>query len=212
MSRPGDVLTQGLVELRLDLPADARERLMRYVALLEKWNKVYNLTAVQGAQRIVTHHLLDSLAVLPHVNANSALDLGSGAGLPGIPVAIARPQMMVTLLDANQKKAAFLRQAVIELALPNVQVVCERVESWTPPTRFDLVISRAFSDLRKFLAVAGRLCAPHGVVAAMRGACSEEELGALPAGFKLKRVIPLNVPGLKALRHLVLLEPAAVAT
>jgi 16S rRNA (guanine527-N7)-methyltransferase len=204
----GDALAQGVAELRLELTADSHERLMKYVALLEKWNSVYNLTAVRGAQQIVSHHLLDSLAVAPHVGAQTLLDVGSGAGLPGIPLALALPRMRVTLLDANQKKAAFLRQAVIELALENVNVVCGRAETWQPAERFELVISRAFSDLRKFLALAGRLGAKDGIMAAMKGSWREDDLEQLPPGFRLKGVVPLKVPGLAASRHLVLMQRA----
>jgi 16S rRNA (guanine527-N7)-methyltransferase len=204
----GNALAQGVAELHLELSADVQERLMNYVALLEKWNRVYNLTAVRGTQQIVSHHLLDSLAVVPHVDARTIVDVGSGAGLPGIPLALALPRTQVTLLDASQKKAAFLRQAGIELALENVNVVCGRVEAWRPPERFELVISRAFSDLRKFLALAGRLCTKEGIVAAMKGNCAKDEFERLPREFKLKSVVPLKVPGLNAPRHLVLMQPA----
>ena len=207
-----DMLAQGLVELRVELTGESRERLMKYAALLEKWNKVYNLTAVTGTQRIVTHHLLDSLAVSPHLEPGALVDVGSGAGLPGIPLAIARPHDEITLLDVNQKKTAFLRQAVIELALVNTNVVCGRVETWRAASRFQVVISRAFSDLGNFLEVAGPLCAENGTVAAMRGAYSASELHTPHPGFNLKRVIPLTVPGLDAARHLILLQPARAAT
>lgn len=203
-----DALAQGVSDLGLDLSADIRQRLIEYVALLQKWNRVYNLTAVREAQEMVSHHLLDSLAVLPHVRARSILDVGSGAGLPGIPLALALPQTRVTLLDANQKKAAFLQQAVIELVIENAAVVCERVEIWQPPERFEVVISRAFSDLGEFLALAGRLCAKEGVLAAMKGSYPKDELARLPRAFKLKSVVALKVPGLVASRHLVLVEPA----
>lgn len=204
----GEALAHGAAELHLELSADIRERLMRYVALLKKWNKVYNLTAVQGEQEMVSRHLLDSLAVVPYVDARSILDVGSGAGLPGIPLALALPQSRVSLLDANQKKAAFLRQAAIELALENVKVVCERVETWQTHERFEVVISRAFSDLRKFLALAGRLCAKGGVMATMQGTFAQDQLAQLPDEFELDRVVPLKVPGVSAQRHLVLMRPA----
>jgi 16S rRNA (guanine527-N7)-methyltransferase len=207
----GEVLAHGLDELRLELPDEALAHLMHYVALLEKWNKVHNLTAVRGAAEIVTHHLLDSLAVLPHIAAGTIVDVGSGAGLPGIPFALAQPRAKVTLLDASQKKAAFLRQAVIELGIENAEVVCARVEEWRAPALFDTVVSRAFANLGKFVARAGRLCAPHGVMAAMRGAYAESELQELPAGFTLKRAVPIKVPGLDAVRNLVLLQPEAGA-
>lgn len=202
----GDTLARGLAMLGVPLAASERERLMQYVALIEKWNKVYNLTAVRGTNDIVIHHLLDSLAVLPHIAGRTVLDVGSGAGLPGIPLAVARPESRITLLDASQKKAAFLRQAVIELALANAEVVCERIEAWEPAGLFDIVISRAFSDLRRFVELASRFCGERGVVAAMKGLCSPEELDALPAQFGRKQVVPLEVPGLNASRHLVLLE------
>lgn len=205
----GDVLARGLVELRLELSDEVLAHLMHYVALLEKWNKVYNLTAVRGAAEIVTHHLLDSLAVLPHIDAGTIVDVGSGAGLPGIPFALAQPRAKMTLLDANQKKAAFLRQAVIELGIENAEVVCARVEEWRAPALFDAVVSRAFAHLGKFVALAGKLCAPHGVVAAMRGTYAESELSGLPAGFTLKRAVPIKVPGLDAVRNLILLQPEA---
>lgn len=208
----GDTLAQGLAALRLEIAPGDRDRLMRYVALLEKWNRTYNLTAVRGAREIVTHHLLDSLAVLPHIEGRTMVDVGSGAGLPGIPLAVARPQSEVTLLDANQKKAAFLRQAVIDLRLANANVVCERVEKWQPPARFDVVISRAFADLRQFVQIAGRLCAERGIMAAMKGTCSKAELDALPAEFTVKDVVPLTVPGLNAIRHLITLKPACATT
>jgi 16S rRNA (guanine527-N7)-methyltransferase len=202
-----DALMRGVAELQLDLPEEVSERLMQYVALLEKWNKVYNLTAVREARHMVTHHLLDSLSVVPHLRANTILDLGSGAGLPGIPLALALPKSRVTLLDANQKKTVFLRQAKMELALENVEVACVRVEAWQPAERFEVVISRAFSDLRKFVTLAGRLCTREGMLAAMQGVCPKEELARLPFAFRMKKVVPLKVPGLAASRHLVLLQP-----
>jgi 16S rRNA (guanine527-N7)-methyltransferase len=207
----GEALTRGLAQLRVGVSEEALAQLMRYVALLEKWNKVYNLTAVRGTAEIVTHHLLDSLAVLPYIDARSILDVGSGAGLPGIPIALARPRTKVTLLDASQKKAAFLRQAIIELGMENAEVVCTRVEEWRTPSLFDLVISRAFADLTRFVALAGRLCAPYGILAAMKGVYAESELRRLPLGYGLKRAVPISVPGLNAARHLLLLQPNAAA-
>jgi 16S rRNA (guanine527-N7)-methyltransferase len=209
--KAGDVLAQGLIELDLSFPAETSARLMQYVALLEKWNKVYSLTAVRGDIRIVTHHVLDSLAVLPYLGGRRTVDVGSGAGLPGIPLALARPEMRVILLDANQKKAAFLRQAVIDLKLDNAEVVCERVERWRTAARFDVVISRAFSDFKTFVQLAARLCAPQGVLAAMKGGYAESDMGGLPSAVRLKKAVRLTVPGLNATRHLVLLQPVAQA-
>lgn len=200
-------LAQGIVQLGLALPPPTQQRLLDYLALLQKWNKVYNLTAVREAQKMVGHHLLDCLAVVPHVSAATILDVGSGAGLPGIPLALALPRAQVTLLDSGRKKAAFLRQAVIELKLANGEVVCERVEDWRPSRRFELVISRAFSDLPEFAALAGHLVAPGGVLAAMKGVYPHAELAQLPAEYRLKQALPLPVPGVRGERHLVLIEP-----
>lgn len=200
-------LAQGIVQLGLALPPPTQQRLLDYVALLQKWNKVYNLTAVRDAQKMVGHHLLDCLAVVPHVSAATILDVGSGAGLPGIPLALALPRAQVTLLDSGRKKAAFLRQAVIELKLANAEVVCERVEDWRPSRRFELVISRAFSDLPEFAELAGHLVAPGGVLAAMKGVYPHAELAQLPAGYRLKQALLLPVPGVRGERHLVLIEP-----
>jgi 16S rRNA (guanine527-N7)-methyltransferase len=198
-------LAQGVAELGLALPAGAQQRLLAYLDLLQKWNRVYNLTAVRQAPRMVSQHLLDCLAAAPHVAAASLLDVGSGAGLPGIPLALALPDSRVTLLDSNHKKAAFLRQAVMELHLTNAEVVCERAEAWTPPAPFDVVISRAFSDLGEFVSLAGRLLAGRGRLVAMKGVHPYEEIAQLPRGWQVRQVIPLTVPGLRAQRHLVTL-------
>jgi 16S rRNA (guanine527-N7)-methyltransferase len=189
--------------------ADAQAALLeRYLDLLEKWNRVYNLTAIRNRSRMVTHHMLDSLAVLPHLHGPRVLDVGSGAGLPGIPIAIASPALRVTLLEANHKKSAFLTQAVGELRLANVDVVTERVESWSTAVRFDTIVSRAFAELGEFVSLAGRLLAPEGVIAAMKGVHPFEEIERLPAGFRVREVVRLAVPGLDAERHLVLVGAA----
>jgi 16S rRNA (guanine527-N7)-methyltransferase len=145
---------------------------------------------------------------VPHLRGRRWVDVGSGAGLPGIPVALASPDAAVTLVDSNHKKTAFLEQAVIELSLRNVTVVRSRIEEWQPAQRFDNVISRALSDLPEFLALAGRLCAPDGVIAAMKGLYPHEEIAQVPPAYRLRRVVALEVPGLAAQRHLVLIEPA----
>jgi len=195
---PQDALHRGVTELGLELPKGAEARLMRYVALLEKWNRTYNLTAIRAPAEVVSHHLLDSLAVVPHlpIPAEGALaDIGAGAGLPGIPIALARPQWRVTLNDSSEKKLAFLRQASIELELSNVALHEGRVEHWTPQPKFTLVISRAFARLDEFRSRCAHLVASGGVLAAMTGAPP-------PAGDC--RVIALRVPQLDARRHLVL--------
>ena len=198
---PRSALDHGLGELTLALPAGARERLLDYVTLLVKWNRTYNLTAIRDPLAMVAHHLLDSLAVLPHLplaaGAARLADGGSGAGLPGIPLAIARPQWRIALAESNQKKCAFLRQAAIELELANVEIHEGRVESWRPQPLFDAVISRAFAALGDFVAACRHLVAPGGVLAAMTGKAP----AALDANCALIR---LRVPLLEAQRHLVL--------
>jgi 16S rRNA (guanine527-N7)-methyltransferase len=206
-----DALAAGIRALGLDIAAGAQQRMLDYLALIQKWNKAYNLTAVREPQKMLTHHLLDSLAVLPHLRGPRVLDVGTGAGLPGIPLALARPDWQFTLLDSNHKKTTFLRQAVIELQLDNVEVTCARVESWAAPQSFDTVVSRAFSDVAEFIALAGRLCAKDGVVIAMKGVYPHEELAQLPQAFRLCGVVPLQVPGLGAERHAALLQPAEAA-
>ncbi len=198
-------LAEGLGELGLALPGEGEARLLEYLALLSKWNRVYNLTAVREAPKIVSHHLLDCLAVVPHVKADTILDVGSGAGLPGIPLALALPRVHVTLAEANHKKAAFLSQAKLELKLDNVMIARERVEGWRPGRSFELVISRAFSDLAEFVKLAGHHVAPGGKLAAMKGIYPHEEITQLPVGWRLEAAIPLTVPGLRASRHLLLL-------
>jgi 16S rRNA (guanine527-N7)-methyltransferase len=199
-------LAGGVAQLNLKLPPRTQSQLLDYLALLQKWNRTYNLTAVREAPRMVSHHLLDCLAIVPHVTASTVLDVGSGAGLPGIPLALAAPHVQVTLLESNHKKAAFLQQAKAELKLDNVALVCERVETWQPGRDFEMVISRAFSDLAEFVAAAGRHVAPGGLLAAMKGVYPDEEITRLPQGWRLRAAIPLTVPGLDAQRHLLTLE------
>jgi 16S rRNA (guanine527-N7)-methyltransferase len=199
-------LTRGLAALALTLPKDAQAKLIAHVELVEKWNRVYNLTAVRERQQMLTHHVLDSVAVASHLSGTTLLDVGSGAGFPGIALAIARPELTVTLLEASHKKSAFLKQAVIELGLENAQVVNERVEAWKPPMKYDIVVSRAFSELGEFVALAGHLCADNGVLAAMKGVYPFEELSQIRAPHKMTAVIPIAVPGLGAERHLVVIE------
>jgi 16S rRNA (guanine527-N7)-methyltransferase len=206
---PRDALERGAKEMGIALPGEACERLMAYISLLVKWNASYNLTAVREPAAMVSHHLLDSLAVLPHLPLEEAsdasiADVGSGAGLPGIPLALARPRWRVALIEANQKKAAFLRQAKIELGLENVEVHAARVESLRTE-RFALVISRAFSDLGEFFSACRHLLDAGGWFAAMKGKYPEAEL----AGMRGARVVALRVPFLDAERHLVLCENAA---
>ena len=197
---PRVALDRGLGELALALPVEAREQLLEYLALLGKWNRTYNLTAIRAPLSMVSHHLLDSLAVLPHLPLDPAratlADAGSGAGLPGIPLAVARPDWSVWLAEASQKKAAFLRQAVIELGLSNVQVYEGRVQAWRPAARFAVVISRAFAELAEFISACRHLVEPGGLLAAMKGVRPKNATGC--------EIVRLTVPLLDAERHLVL--------
>lgn len=203
------LLAQGLARLRLPLPPETQQKLLDYVTLVQKWNKVYNLTAVRGTDKILTHHLLDSLAVAPHIaGVKTLLDVGSGAGLPGVPLALALPDVHVTLLDSNHKKAAFLQQTVIELKLGNAEVICARAEKLPPQQQYEVVVSRAFCALAEFVAQAGGLVAPGGTLLAMKGVLPEGEIAQLSGTFQLSRVKPLTVPGLDAERHLVFLKAA----
>jgi len=198
---PHEALDRGLAELGFELPEGGRDKLLQYVALLEKWNRTFNLTAIREPRDMVSHHLLDSLVVAPHLRlpAGARLaDVGSGAGLPGIPLAITCPQWAVTLNDSNTKKSAFLRQAAIELRLGNVSVHEGRVQDWHPAERFAAVISRAFADLSEFIAACRHLLAPGGVLAAMKGVAPAARHGA--------EIIRLQVPLLDAERHLVLVR------
>ncbi|HCE40208.1 methyltransferase GidB [Alcanivorax sp. 521-1] len=198
-----DRLAGGLRELDLALNDDQVTALLTYRDLLVKWNRAFNLTAVRDPGEMIARHLLDSLAVLPHLEAGPTLDVGTGAGLPGIPLAIARPDQAFTLLDGNGKKARFVRQARRELGLDNVEVVHARVEQYRKaPSQ---IISRAFAALSDMLAVTGPVIAPETRVLAMKATAVERELAELPAGWTA-RVEPLAVPGLAETRVLVIIR------
>ncbi|NBR27416.1 MAG: 16S rRNA (guanine(527)-N(7))-methyltransferase RsmG [Betaproteobacteria bacterium] len=204
---PAQQLAEGLQSLGLAVSLPTQQRLLAYLELIAKWNRIHNLTAIRDIPTMVSAHLLDSLSVATRLTAQTVLDIGSGAGLPGIPLALIWPQSQVTVLDSNNKKTAFLQQAKIELGLDNLSVVCARSETWDPGHQFDLVISRAYSELAEFVKVATRLCKSGGVLAAMKGQKPDDEIAKLPAADKVRSIIALNVPGLNAERHLVLMEP-----
>ena len=208
-------LDDGLATLGLALPADARGKLLQYVALLARWNRTYNLTAIREPERMVTHHLLDCLAVLPALDrmaggrALAVLDVGSGGGLPGIPIAIARPGWRVTMVEPVQKKGAFLTQAIAELGLANARAAAVRVEDLVAPAAFDVVISRAFSDLAAFAAAALRHVAHDGHLVAMKGVHPDAELAELPASVAVLSADALAVPHVEGARHLVVMRRRA---
>jgi 16S rRNA (guanine527-N7)-methyltransferase len=199
-------LAAGLYTLGVTLDGSQQEKLLAYIALLAKWNRVYNLTAIREPERMLSHHILDSLAVLLHVEGPAIADVGSGGGLPGIPLAIARPDWKVALIESNHKKTAFLRQAVIELALDNVDVREERASAVEPKGVYDTVIARAFSDLAEFAAAGAALAAAEGALIAMKGVHPYEEIAALPEPWRVANVVSLEVPGVEAERHLVILR------
>ncbi len=200
-------LKDALATLGLDFDADKQARLLDYLALLKKWNKTYNLTAIHEPERMLTHHLLDSLVILPYVTADRLLDVGAGAGLPGIPLAIARPELAVTLIDASHKKAAFMQQAAIDLKLSNVTALHGRVEDLNLATKYPQIVSRAFSDLNDFVRLTSPLLAEGGEWLAMKGLYPNEEIAQLK-GACVKRDVELRVPGLDAGRRLIILESA----
>lgn len=197
-------LERGLGELRLDLPQEVRAKLVRYVQLLDKWNHTYNLTAVREPAQMITRHILDSLAVLPFVNGPRVIDVGTGAGLPGIPLALARPDWHVALLDSNAKKTQFVTQAIAELGIPNAEVVRERVERHQPESPFDTVVSRAFASLAEMLQGTGHLAAKGGRWVAMKGVYPQEEIAAVPPEYHVQKIEAVQVPGLDAARHVVI--------
>ncbi|MGH8637190.1 MAG: 16S rRNA (guanine(527)-N(7))-methyltransferase RsmG [Burkholderiales bacterium] len=203
-----DTLASGIAQLSIELPDGAAETLLAYLELITKWNQVYNLTAIRDPQRMAVEHVLDSLAIMPHVAAPRVLDVGTGAGLPGVPLAIARPAWRIVLLDSSHKRCSFLQQAAIELRLSNVEVACERVESYRPAEPFTSVVSRAFSDTAHFARVALPLAAHGGTMLAMKGLYPHEELAQLAPEVALKAVVALAVPGLDAQRHLVVMTKA----
>ncbi|MEQ6289753.1 16S rRNA (guanine(527)-N(7))-methyltransferase RsmG [Vogesella sp. GCM10023246] len=197
-------ITAGLAAIGLELSEQQVGLLEGYLGLLAKWNQTYNLTAIREEERMVSYHLLDSLTLVPQLAGGTRLlDVGSGGGMPGIPAAIARPDLHVVLLDANHKKTTFLRQAAIELKLSNVEVITGRVEAYQPEQKFDRITSRAFAELADFVKLSRHLLAADGQFVAMKGVYPYEEIAQLPEGFAVSEVRPLQVPGLDAERHLV---------
>jgi 16S rRNA (guanine527-N7)-methyltransferase len=198
-------LHDGIAQLGIEVTKEAQIKLLNYLTLLQKWNKVYNLTAIRDPRQMVSNHLLDSLAVVPYLWPSRWLDVGSGAGLPGIVLAIVNPDFAFTLVDSNRKKTSFIQQASIELGLKNVEVRCERIETWENNEKYDGIISRAFAETTEFVTVTRHLLKIGGRWAAMKGA-PEEELKHLPEDVKLEKIISLQVPKLNAARSLVVIR------
>jgi len=199
-------LEGGIAALGQELSGPRVDALIEFLELLAKWNRTYKLTAVTEPSAMVSRHLLDSLSVLPALAGERVADVGSGAGLPGIPLAIARPDLRFVLLDSNGKKTRFMTHAVGRLGLQNVEVVRTRVEDYAGEGGFDTVLSRAFASLADFVRLAGRLCAPAGRLVAMKGRLRPEELVGLPDGWRVAETIRLAVPGTAGERHLVVVH------
>lgn len=206
-ARLESLLQEGLAELGLSLSAEQCTQLLAYLRLFHKWNSAYNLSAVREPEEMLSRHLLDSLSIVPHLKAGQRwLDVGSGGGLPGIPLAIVFPDTVVTLLDSNGKKARFLFQVKTELKLENVEVVQSRVEAFRPSDGFDGIFSRAFSSIGKFLETSEHLLAPGGRFYAMKGQYPEGELSEVEKPYNVEACFSLFVPGERAARHLVVVN------
>lgn len=199
-------LQSGLKEMGFDLSGEQQDKLLAYVEMLKKWNKTYNLTALRDESQIISHHLLDSLTLPSYLEgAQTMLDVGSGGGQPGIPAAVCRPDLQITLLDANTKKTSFLQQAAIELELKNVRVISGRVEA-VQGLRADVITSRAFAELADFVNWTAHLLQDGGCWAAMKGVYPAAEIDRLPDSVCVERVDKIRVPQLNAERHMVILR------
>lgn len=197
--------TSGIAQLGISVSPEIQQKLLNYLALLQKWNKVYNLTAIRDPEQMVSNHLLDSLAVMPYLWPGRWLDAGSGAGVPGIIMAIMQPSWSFVLVDSNSKKTSFIQQAVIELEIRNVEVRCERIEVWQNIEKFDGIISRAFAETATFISITRHLLKTGGRWAAMKGT-PEQELSHLPENVEIEKIISLQIPKLEAARCLVILR------
>jgi len=196
------VEAMGLNETKLPL-----QDYLSYIELLVQWNSAYNLTAIRGPEKMLAYHVLDSLSILPFIHGNDCLDIGTGAGLPGIILALAKPDTQWVLLDGNNKKTRFVQQAVITLNLKNVEVICSRIEKYQPEHYFSTIVSRAFGSLHAFYTCSHHLLAPGGSLLAMKGPEPENEISALSAEGVSTKVTPLSVPGVTAGRTLVQIMP-----
>jgi len=204
-----EVLKQGEAELGLNLSAAQQEQLLDYLALLNKWNSVYNLTSVRDPMQMMTLHLLDSLAAVPAFQgAQNVLDVGAGGGLPGVVLAISKPDMKLSMIDTVHKKTAFLTQVKAELGLANVTVYTKKVQELEVKQPFDVITSRAFADLSDFVNWSGHLLAEGGRFIALKGTAPQDERERLPEPWKVERLQALKVPGLEAERHLVFIHKA----
>lgn len=206
-------LLRGAAQMNVPLTEAQADKLLDYLDLLQKWNKAYNLTAVRERPAMLTQHLLDSLSIVPHLPPGDLLDVGSGGGLPGIPLSILQPERSITLIDTVGKKVAFLKQAAMTLGLKNLTAVSDRIESWQPPAThtngFALITARAYATLATLVGQTRRLLAENGAWYAMKGVFPDAEMAELPSDVAVKAVFPLQVPDLGAERHLVVMALTA---
>ncbi|MBS0357646.1 MAG: 16S rRNA (guanine(527)-N(7))-methyltransferase RsmG [Proteobacteria bacterium] len=200
------LLQTGIDQLKLSIPSLQQEKLLSYLESLNKWNQSYNLTAVRDPKEMVGKHLLDSLALLPWITTGDRIiDVGTGAGLPGIPLAICMPEKQFTLLDSDGKKTRFLTQVVFQLGLSNIKIEQARVEEYAPEVLWDVILTRAFSDLQEMLQKTRHLCSNNGLFLAMKGQLPEDEIREMGEEFKIQNIIPLTIPGSNAERHLIII-------
>lgn len=184
-------------------------KLLKYLALIQKWNEVHNLTAIRNSEAMLTHHIIDSLVVIPHIAGTKIADIGSGAGLPGIPIAIMKPDWRVTLIESNKKKTAFQQQVIIELELENIEIIADRAENYQTNSQFNTIISRALSSLNEFINMSAHLGnneMQNSRYVAMKASNVEQEIENLPDGYSLDKIVPLSVPGLNAERQLIIIK------
>lgn len=201
-----NILAHGIKQLGINISSEQQQLLLGYLSLLAKWNKAYNLTAIRDVNQMVSRHLLDSLSIVPYIEGEHWLDVGSGGGMPGIPLAIMFPNKHFTLLDSNGKKTRFLTQVILELKLPNVVVVNDRVESFHVKQPLSSIVSRAFSSIEDFVTLTKHLADENTKWFAMKGVYPEEELQALPKNFKVEKNYQLMVPNCEGQRHLLVIR------
>lgn len=202
-------LSKGMKALEIESCSDSektKDKLLKYLDLLQKWNKIHNLTAIRDPETMLTHHIIDSLSILPHISGSRIADIGTGAGLPGIPIAIIKSNWHVTLVESNKKKTAFLQQAKIELELNNIEIVSDRVEQYLTNAEYSTIVSRALSNLPNFIKLTSHLGNNKTKYVAMKANQIETEIEKIPSGYTVKEIIPLKVPGLNAERHLVIVQ------
>lgn len=205
MSKMNSLLITALQQNNITLPESAIDQLVHYLEMMRTWNKVFNLTGITDTREMVYLHIIDSLVVQPFLHGTRMLDVGSGAGLPGIPLAIMNPDQQWVLLDKVTKKTRFMTQVIAELKLSNASVISERCEDFEPEQCFDSILSRAFGTMRMFIETTNHLLCPDGRFIAMKGRYPQEELDDIPTGFMAQSTTRLNIKGMDAVRHVVCL-------